>query len=463
MVDPITPIDDGIRFSVLNILGDGVKTDWEINFSGGYIRREHIKAYVTQPSGVNEPTALAWLGPNTVQIVPPVPNGYAGAIYRDTPKDAPLVDFTDGAIISEQTLDITTKQAVFAAAEMVDKFATTGLSAGNAIIVAQAAIDLAETTIDIADTANTNAATALATANSVEAQFDALAADVEDVLGGDVSNLARKNVAQTFTEAQAFVDITVQGSLNFYGSDFYRSRPNSGEPWETRRLNYWPDLIDKPATFPPASHTHAYGSLTGIPTTFAPSAHTHPWSEVTGKPAVEDAITKVNQLYLPGEIKQGLFAVVPSGWIVPDGTTIGNASSGAGRANADTVELYTQLWALDPAVAPILTSAGSASTRGASAAADFAANKRLTVPDLRGVFLRSLDLSRGLDPARVLGSFQLGQNEAHSHTVMAGVNDTPNTNLAAGSGSEVGTTTTSTEGGTEARPVNVAVRIIIKL
>lgn len=463
MVEPITPLDDGIRYSVLNITGDGVKTDWEINFSGGYIRREHIKAYVTQPSGVNEPTAIAWLGPNTVQIVPPVPNGYTGAIYRDTPKDAPLVDFTDGAIISEQTLDITTKQAVFAAAEMVDKFATTGLSAGNAIIVANEALVLATSTIAIAGAADDKADAAVATAEAVESQFAGLAADVEDVLGGDVSNLARKNVEQTFTAPQAFPEITVDATLNFFGSDSYKYRAAPEDAWIIKRLNNWADLIGVPSTFPPSSHTHAYGSLTGIPGSFPPSAHTHPWSEVTGKPAVEDAIAKVNQLYLPGEVKTGLFASVPSGWIVPDGSTIGNASSGAGRANADTAALYTELWALDPAVAPILTSAGAASTRGASAAADFAANKRLTVPDLRGVFLRSLDLGAGIDPARVLGSLQMGQNEAHNHTVPSAINDTPNTAIAAGAGTEVGFAVTSTEGGTEARPINVAVRVIIKL
>lgn len=60
--------------------------------------------------------------------------------------------------------------------------------------------------------------------------------------------------------------------------------------------------------------------------------------------------------------------------------TIGSATSGATeRANADTQALFLFLWqALTDAVCPV--SGG----RGASAAADFAANKTLALPDMRG-------------------------------------------------------------------------------
>lgn len=59
--------------------------------------------------------------------------------------------------------------------------------------------------------------------------------------------------------------------------------------------------------------------------------------------------------------------------------TIGDASSGATeRANADTSDLFAFLWNnLADAQAPVSTG------RGASAAADFAAHKTITLPDLR--------------------------------------------------------------------------------
>ena len=67
------------------------------------------------------------------------------------------------------------------------------------------------------------------------------------------------------------------------------------------------------------------------------------------------------------------------GWLWENGTTIGSAASGATqRANADTLNLYTMLWTdYSNAVLPIQDSTGAPSTRGISAAADFAANKRM--------------------------------------------------------------------------------------
>lgn len=70
----------------------------------------------------------------------------------------------------------------------------------------------------------------------------------------------------------------------------------------------------------------------------------------------------------------------PSGWVLKAGGTIGSATSGATeRANADTEDLYTLFWN-NYANAECAVSTG----RGASAAADFAANKTLTLPDARG-------------------------------------------------------------------------------
>jgi hypothetical protein len=69
-----------------------------------------------------------------------------------------------------------------------------------------------------------------------------------------------------------------------------------------------------------------------------------------------------------------------TGYVRANGRTIGSAASVANeRANADTLALYTYLYnALSNSAAPV--SGG----RGSNAAADFAANKTLTLPDLRG-------------------------------------------------------------------------------
>lgn len=77
-------------------------------------------------------------------------------------------------------------------------------------------------------------------------------------------------------------------------------------------------------------------------------------------------------------------AGVLTGFVRCNGRTIGSAVSGASeRANADTSALFAYLWGADPN----LTVSGG---RGASAAADFAANKMLTLPDCRGRVIAGL-------------------------------------------------------------------------
>lgn len=76
----------------------------------------------------------------------------------------------------------------------------------------------------------------------------------------------------------------------------------------------------------------------------------------------------------------------PTGWVLGSGRTIGSAASGATeRANVDTLALYTLLWnSYTNTELVIQDSAGTPTTRGASASNDFGANKRLPLPDCRG-------------------------------------------------------------------------------
>jgi microcystin-dependent protein len=77
----------------------------------------------------------------------------------------------------------------------------------------------------------------------------------------------------------------------------------------------------------------------------------------------------------------------PTGWVRCNALTIGNASSSATeRANADTSSLFTFLWTnYSDSVCAV------SSGRGASAAADYAANKTIALPDMRGRALFGLD------------------------------------------------------------------------
>lgn len=129
-----------------------------------------------------------------------------------------------------------------------------------------------------------------------------------------------------------------------------------------------------------------------------------------------------------------LRTTAPTGWIVTGGT-IGNAASGATtRANADTAALFAEMWLLDALDSPIYDSVGAPSTRGADAATDYAANKRILVPDANGIFERGLDNGRGVDVGRRVGSEQVEMVGPHPHNLnMNPVADHQHTVTASGS------------------------------
>lgn len=84
------------------------------------------------------------------------------------------------------------------------------------------------------------------------------------------------------------------------------------------------------------------------------------------------------------------------------------------------------------------------------------------VPDMRGYFPRSWADNGSVDSGRVFGSTQSDQNLAHTHTA----GGTPAGDGGSGSGGnpgmDVGSNTTSSNGGTEARPKNIALLACIK-
>jgi len=177
----------------------------------------------------------------------------------------------------------------------------------------------------------------------------------------------------------------------------------------------------------------------------------------------------IKQAVPPGSPGHFYDTVAPAGWVeARSDNTIGSAASGATRANADTADLYAKVWAVTSNV--ITTSTGAATTRGASAAADFAANKRLALPELRSTFIRALDNGRGIDVGRTLGSEQLDQFEDHVHgpsgfdfMTQAGAIFYPG-----GAGGNMGTAHTtggaaSGKAGSETRPRNIALLACWKL
>lgn len=88
-----------------------------------------------------------------------------------------------------------------------------------------------------------------------------------------------------------------------------------------------------------------------------------------------------------GDLKWRLENTTISGWVRINGRTIGNATSGASeRASADTQALFIYIWSTyADAMCPV------PGGRGASALADFNANKQITLLSARGRDIRGLD------------------------------------------------------------------------
>lgn len=103
-------------------------------------------------------------------------------------------------------------------------------------------------------------------------------------------------------------------------------------------------------------------------------------------------------IFQTGDTKLRYGTGVHTGWVRQNGRTIGSATSGATeRANADCQALFQYLWDTD---ANLSVSGG----RGASSAADWAANKTITLPDARGRGIAGLDDMGNSAAGRLSGS-----------------------------------------------------------
>ncbi|WP_290874917.1 phage tail protein [Aquabacterium sp.] len=136
-------------------------------------------------------------------------------------------------------------------------------------------------------------------------------------------------------------------------------------------------------------------------------------------------------------------SAAPAGWLVCDGSTISRTTYAALFAKIGTT------WG-----------AGDGSTTFA-------------VPDARGEFVRGLDLGRGVDAGRVLGTAQASQFQDHEHAIHLGNSSTaPTSTLGYPAAAAYNTvdinnyfkTQAASTGtrGTETRPRNVAMLTCIK-
>jgi microcystin-dependent protein len=126
------------------------------------------------------------------------------------------------------------------------------------------------------------------------------------------------------------------------------------------------------------------------------------------------SLPTVSNGFTTGDIKPTIKSTADSGWVLLNDTSIGNSASGAsGRANDDTEELYILIWNnISNAYAAVTTG------RGASAAADFAANKSMNLPRALGRVMAAAGAGSGLT-SRALGLYLGAETHALSEAELA--------------------------------------------
>lgn len=198
---------------------DGVTTVWNFSFANGYLDRDYVKVQlvdkVTRVRTAVPITDANFLGEFQLSLTPAFPIGSELTIYRDSPKEAPLVDFADTASLTEASLDANARQAVHIAAESSDNLAV----AIDSVSEISAQVEAAEAFADAAEASAISAAASAATATNqaslatsngaaqvtlatgfandaaasavaADASADAAAASAASIAGGPVASVA---------------------------------------------------------------------------------------------------------------------------------------------------------------------------------------------------------------------------------------------------------------------------------
>jgi hypothetical protein len=137
--------DPALRYATDEFDADGVTTDWQVSFVGGFISPSDVYAV----SGIVDPDTLLLTDrtdhpvvvlaedddSSLVQVAPAVADGRKLYIYRSTPVQQMLVNYTNGSIISKKNLDLANDQLLKIIQEMFDSLNITALSVDQQISI----------------------------------------------------------------------------------------------------------------------------------------------------------------------------------------------------------------------------------------------------------------------------------------------------------------------------------------
>lgn len=199
------------------------------------------------------------------------------------------------------------------------------------------------------------------------------------------------SILNTFVSNSTISSATMNATLADIGSEITNSLPRDGQAAMTAAFKAYAGTLAAPGiAFGVDTSTGIRRSAGGTMRHVSAGVDIMEVS-ATGVTMVAGTITDANAVVVVG-MPTGVIlpygsTTAPTGWVRTNAKTIGNASSAATeRANADTENLFTFLWNnYSNSVCAV------SSGRGVSAAADYAANKTIALPDLRGRGLFGLD------------------------------------------------------------------------
>jgi len=187
-------------------LADGTTTDWNFNFSGGYISTDHVFAYSMSNDTIPVRhdyvvTSGSFVSQYVLRITPAVPNGHTVVIYRDSRNNGlPLADFVDGGGINETDLDAIARQSIFVNQETLDS-ATTQFQTSQPALFDQ----FAQATLDQVDAVVGPVVSGLAAEVAARTTFQS---DIASTAAGKGAALVGSNDAGGYYSAT-----TVEGAL----------------------------------------------------------------------------------------------------------------------------------------------------------------------------------------------------------------------------------------------------------
>jgi len=172
-------------------------------------------------------------------------------------------------------------------------------------------------------------------------------------------------------------------------------------------------------------------------------------SRITINTNFTNVLNIINSLFV-GMIVPFPAVTAPTGFLALTGTTLGRTT-------------YSNLWTY------ALTTGNVASAENVKTVGQFGpgdGSTTFSLPDVRGYFLRGVDLGVGIDIGRTIGSVQSDDFKTHTH-LSPTTNGLPGAYEVANNNADYGydyypAVPTSATGGTETRPKNISVLYCIK-